>query len=156
MSKHEILCPCKSKQTYQSCCQPLHTNKIIASRAEQLMRSRYSAFVVNDIDYLIATSHPRKREDDDELILKKTIAETQWLGLKVIKHFQNNNSATVEFSAFYQGDSTIEQLHEKSRFLYENKHWFYLDGEVLPAIKLSRNDLCFCGSGKKVKKCPHS
>jgi len=138
---------------YQACCQPLHQGKLIASSAEQLMCSRYSAFVLKNSAYLIATLHPSKREHDDDIVLKQTMAQTHWLGLKIIDHYQQKDTATVEFSAFFQGDSTIEQHHEKSRFILEDTHWFYLDGDILPDVKLSRNELCFCGSGKKVKKC---
>jgi len=155
-SNQDISCPCKSGKAYTACCQPLHEKRVIANSAQQLMRSRYSAFVLKNTSYLIATLHPSKRESNDELVLKQTMDETQWLGLKLIKHHQKSDATTVEFVAFYQGDSEIEQLHEKSRFIHENKHWFYLDGEILPAIKLSRNELCFCGSGKKVKKCHSS
>ena len=150
---HDTLCPCKSNKAYQVCCQPLHTGDVIANNAEQLMCSRYSAFVLKNIPYLIATLHPSQRENDDECVLKKTMDETQWLGLKIIKHKQQGSTATVEFIAFHQGKSDIEQLHEKSNFILENTLWFYVDGEILPAVKQSRNELCFCGSGKKIKKC---
>ncbi|KKL28906.1 hypothetical protein LCGC14_2370490, partial [marine sediment metagenome] len=53
-------CPCCSNQTYQKCCQKLHNGDLTAASAEQLMRSRYSAFVVGDIGYLIKTLHPDK------------------------------------------------------------------------------------------------
>lgn len=150
---HEMLCPCKSNKAYKACCQPLHDGHVLANSAEQLMCSRYSAFVLKNTTYLIATLHPDKREVDDETVLKQTMAQTQWLGLKIIAHTPTGKVASVEFSAFFQGKSEIEQLHEKSHFINENDHWFYVDGEILPTIKLSRNDLCFCGSGKKVKKC---
>jgi len=153
LSDHQILCPCKSNKTYQACCQPLHEGRVMANSAEQLMCSRYSAFVLENTNYLIATLHPNKRQIDDDAVLKQTMENTQWLGLKIIKHQQKVNVATVEFIAFYQGETNIEQLHECSRFSYEQERWFYIDGDILPAVKLSRNELCFCGSGKKVKKC---
>lgn len=146
-------CPCISNKTYKACCKPLHDGLLSAKSAEQLMRSRYSAFVANNVSYLIDTLHPNKREIDDEIVLKETIAKTLWLGLRIVQHKPNGHTATVEFVAFYQDGSEIGQLHEKSNFIYENGRWFYSDGEILVAIKLSRNELCFCGSGKKVKKC---
>lgn len=145
-------CPCDSNKPYQSCCHTLHKGDLTANSAEQLMRSRYSAFVVGDIAYLIATLHPDKRQVDDEAILRQIIEQTHWLGLKIIRHKATGNDATVEFVAFYQDEPT-GQLHERSHFIKENKQWFYVDGEMLSPIKLSRNDLCFCGSGKKIKKC---
>jgi len=152
-SSNDILCPCKSNKAYQACCQPLHDGHVMVNSAQQLMCSRYSAFVLKNTPYLIATLHPSQHEVDDETVLKQTMAQTHWLGLKIIQHRQKGKIATVEFAAFYQGESSTEQLHEKSNFILDNNRWFYLDGEILPAIKLSRNELCFCGSGKKVKKC---
>lgn len=152
MSNRFLSCPCNIRTSYQACCQPLHNGKLIANTAEQLMRSRYSAFVMANIPYLIATLHIDKRQNDDEVVLLRTIKQQQWLGLKVIHHKATGINATVEFVAFYQQQST-GQLHERSHFIRENGLWFYVDGKILPPLKLSRNDLCFCGSGKKIKKC---
>ena len=78
--------------------------------------------------------------------------QTQWLGLKIINHKPSAKTATVEFIAFYQ-DNPIGQLHEQSRFIQEDEQWYYTDGDILEPIKLSRNEACFCGSGKKLKRC---
>jgi len=145
-------CPCLSNRSYKSCCQPLHHDDLQACSAEQLMCSRYSAFCLGNINYLIATLHPDKRKDNDKKALAQTIKQTKWLGLRVIKHKQTGLFATVEFVAFFEADP-IDQLHEKSNFIKEDGRWFYVDGEFLPPIKLARNELCFCGSGKKFKKC---
>lgn len=152
LSDNNKLCPCLSNKPYQACCQPLHDGVIFANSAEQLMCSRYSAFYLGKINYLIDTLHPDKRQADDEEVLKKTIEETHWLGLRIIKHRQKKHSATVEFIAFYQTKS-VGQLHERSNFIKQANRWFYIDGEILEPIKLSRNEPCFCGSGKKFKKC---
>ena len=152
MAEQTKQCPCLSGKPYSACCQPLHEDKITASSAEQLMCSRYSAFYLGMIDYLIDTLHPDKRQNDDQLTLAQTIKKTQWLGLKIIAHKASKQSATVEFIAFYQ-DEGIGQLHEKSQFIKEKGRWFYQDGEILAPMKLSRNELCFCGSGKKLKRC---
>jgi SEC-C motif-containing protein len=147
-----IACPCLSGNNYGACCEPLHNRSLTANSAEQLMCSRYSAFHLAKLDYLIATLHPDKRQPDDLPLLQKTIEQTSWLGLQIIKHNDNGNTATVEFIAFYQ-DENIEQLHEQSNFILQDNRWFYVDGQFLPAVKLSRNQSCFCGSGKKLKKC---
>jgi SEC-C motif domain protein len=148
------LCPCISDEPYLTCCEPLHLGVLHANSAEQLMRSRYSAFVRGMINYLIDTLHPDKRQNDDEQALAQIIEQTEWLGLKIINHKQTEVNATVEFIAFYH-QQPIGQLHECSNFIKQNGLWFYVDGAVLPAIKLNRNELCFCGSGKKIKKCHH-
>lgn len=145
-------CPCISGKSYSACCQALHEGKITASSAEQLMCSRYSAFYLGKVDYLIQTLHPDKRQADDQTTLAQTIKQTKWLGLKIVAHKNSGLKATVEFIAFYQ-ENPIGQLHEKSNFVKESSQWFYNDGEFLEPIKLSRNELCFCGSGKKLKRC---
>jgi len=145
-------CPCISGQSYRTCCAPLHEGAITAQSAEQLMRSRYSAFVLGLASYLVSTLHPDKRQADEELLLKQTIEQTHWLGLQIVSHQSHQNTATVEFIAFYQ-ENEIEQLHEKSNFIKLDKQWFYIDGQFLPPIKLTRNQECFCGSGKKFKHC---
>jgi SEC-C motif-containing protein len=70
MTNHSS-CSCQSGTPYTQCCQPLHTGQVKALKAEQLMRSRYSAFVLGKIEYLIATLHPDKRQTDDHQTLKK-------------------------------------------------------------------------------------
>ncbi len=119
------------------------------------MRSRYTAFKLGSINYLIDTLAPEKRKSDDKEKLTQVIEGTQWLGLKVVtteKGKKRDIEGVVEFVAFYQ-DGSFEQLHEHSKFIKHDSKWFYLEGEFLPAIKIGRNDPCFCGSEKKYKKC---
>ncbi len=151
-----VLCPCQSNHPYQRCCLPLHNQQIIPDSAKQLMRSRYSAFFFKRADHLMNTLHPEFKKSDDESELNQIFKTTQWLGLKIINHSQtSSDSALVEFVAFYQDpqSKTVQQLHENSRFSKVDHQWLYQDGEQLASIKLSRNDACFCGSGKKIKKC---
>ncbi len=122
------------------------------------MRSRYSAFSKGDIDYLIASHHPSKRQPNHRTSLANTIEQTTWLGLKIVSSAPpqpNDTTGYVEFAAFYQqaGQSTVEQLHEKSEFTKQSGQWYYLQGQLLDPIQLGRNDLCWCGSGKKYKRC---
>ena len=147
-------CPCCSGLSYQQCCGRFHSGQETPDTAEQLMRSRYSAFSLGLIDYLLATIHADSRQNDDTQALQQTIDQTKWLGLKIIsQHELGANQVQVEFAAFYQDDNNIGQLHERSRFKYINQRWYYVDGEFLPPLKLGRNEACFCGSGKKFKQC---
>ncbi len=119
------------------------------------MRSRYCAFYLRDSQYLFDTLYPAKRQPNEKSLLDKSINDTEWLGLKIVDTDagkSKDSEGKVEFVAFYQGDG-IEQLHERSNFKKENDQWFYVDGTHLPPIKIGRNDDCFCGSGKKFKKC---
>jgi len=91
------------------------------------MRSRYSAFVLDLRDYLLATWHTSTRParlDANEVGLK-------WLGLEVRRHtLIDADHATVEFIARNKLAGRAQRLHELSRFVRENGHWFYVDGDV--------------------------
>jgi len=146
-------CFCGSNEHFSNCCQPYLNQEKIPTNAEELMRSRYSAFNVGDVDYLINTLLPEKRQEDDKLQIQNTVDNTEWLGLKIITGPKRQEDE-VEFVAFFQEEENIiGQLHECSNFAQQDNKWFYIDGVHLPEIKLKRNDLCFCGSGKKYKKC---
>ena len=97
-----------------------------APDAEALMRSRYSAFVLEDGAYLLATWHPSRRPEhvDFEPGLK-------WLGLEVREHRRvDATHAEVEFVARSRLGGRAHRLHERSRFVCEDGRWFYLDGEI--------------------------
>lgn len=145
-------CPCGQPQAYENCCQPLHLGIQQATDAVVLMRSRYCAFVKQDIDYLINTLHPAQRRADDRQTLQQTCQTTRWLGLKIIDSGSHGQQAEVEFVAFYD-DQPLGQLHERSRFIWEQNQWFYVAGQLMSPLKLARNDRCICGSGGKFKHC---
>ncbi len=138
-------CPCGSQQTYADCCQPIIENDD-AHSAEMLMRSRYTAFVMQDAAYLLKTWHESTRPDDFKL------GKSQWLGL----HILSSTFDTVHFEAAFYTGSKAMILKECSRFMYENEHWRYVDGDCKLEM-IGRNDGCFCGRGRKFKQCckPH-
>ena len=149
------LCPCGSKKQYRYCCEKYFLGKATAETAEKLMRSRYTAFCKGNIDYLVATLHPDKRTSKDEAQLSKTINNTKWLGLNVIKTNKgkkNDAIGYVEFEAVYRA-SELVQLHEYSKFVKVDGKWFYVEGDILPGTIPKRNESCWCGSGKKYKQC---
>lgn len=154
-------CHCGSNSSYARCCQPLHLGSSHATTAQQLMRSRFSAFCTANVDYLIATHHPSKRRADDKQQLRTGMEDEQWLQLKICNSRQGSatdRTGEVEFIAFYRQGERLRQLHENSRFVQEQERWYYLDGDMLASaekieIQLGRNDLCWCASGKKYKKC---
>ncbi|MGL4767352.1 MAG: YchJ family protein [Formosimonas sp.] len=117
-------CPCDSALPYVQCCQPLHQG-MAAQHAQALMRSRYSAYVLNLNDYLMATWHPSTRPSS-----LQTEQGLKWLGLRINRAWQNTpNEAFVDFTARYKvGGQRAERLHEVSRFVFEDNHWFYVDG----------------------------
>ncbi len=147
------LCPCGSGQSLANCCQPYLKGVAIAPTPEALMRSRYSAFATQAIDYLIKTHHPSQRSLHDRASLQQSCQTTTWKRLVVLDSgITDEHLGFVEFMAVYQA-AEMGQLHERSAFVKESGQWFYLDGEILPPIEPKRGEPCWCGSGKKYKRC---
>ena len=140
-------CPCGSGLNYSECCATLIELGVPAETAEQLMRSRFTAYVLNKPDYLFQTWHSDTRPDLSEL----ANSPVKWDFLKVISANEATNRAEVEFLARGHADGHDVILHERSRFINEDEQWYYLDGEIF--AQPSKNGLCPCGSGKKFKRC---
>ena len=122
-------CPC-GNANYVACCGRLHAGAIAAT-AEQLMRSRYSAYVLRLPDYLLETWHVDTRPVDVDLDDASARA-TKWLGLEVRRHSADGDRATVEFVArFRVGGASAQRLHEISRFELNDGRWFYRDGDFV-------------------------
>lgn len=151
------LCLCGSRKAYQYCCLMYLSAKKQPETAEKLMRSRYTAFCLGNVDYLISTLAPAQKQPQEQAELTDTINNTQWLGLTVLNTNQgkkNDSIGYVEFEAIYQLKSNEpQQLHERSKFLKIDGKWFYVDGEILPGTKPQANQPCWCHSGKKFHKC---
>lgn len=121
-------CPCLSGLAYDDCCGRFHRGEATAPTAEQLMRSRFSAFAVGDGDYLLATWHPRTRPAAVELD-----PADRWYRLDVHTTERGgpfDEAGLVEFTAYHRGPAGSGTLHEVSRFVRERGRWFYLDGQV--------------------------
>ena len=120
-------CPCGSGRGYLKCCGPLHHGERQAATAEMLMRSRYSAYVRADADYLFRTWHPRTRPD--EISPDPGIV---WIGLDVVDTDaggEDDDSGEVEFVAHFESAGRVDTLHERSRFERRAGRWFYVDGD---------------------------
>jgi SEC-C motif-containing protein len=118
----QALCPCGSGLSLDDCC-GCYIAGMTAQTAEQLMRSRYTAYVFKNNAYLFATWHVRTRPE----LLEEDNAK--WLGLKIINYQQHDNThAIVEFVARYKIAGRAYRLHEISQFVFEEGRWFYLDG----------------------------
>lgn len=97
-----------------------------APDAQALMRSRYSAFVLEDAGYLLATWHPSRRPPSVEFE-----PGIRWLGLQVRAHrVLDAQHAEVEFVARSRLAGRAHRLHERSRFLCEDGRWYYVDGDL--------------------------
>lgn len=123
-------CPCGNLRAYDACCGRFHRGDA-PETAQQLMRARYSAYVLMLESYLLATWHPSTRPP--EFCLADSIG-TRWLGLDLKSHHLGGEWAQVEFIARYRlGTGPAQQQNEISRFVREQGCWYYLDGEFPPA-----------------------
>jgi SEC-C motif-containing protein len=117
-------CPCLSGETFGSCCEPFLAGRADAPTAEQLMRSRYTAFVVGAAEYLRRTWHPSTRPA--ELVLDPAI---RWYRLDVLRRERGgplDSMGIVEFVAYSRHDGQRHEQHEVSRFAREGGRWRYV------------------------------
>lgn len=151
--KMSQLCVCKSGQDYENCCQPFHMNQQFPENAAQLMRSRYAAYVLKNIAYIVKTTVPAQQKLLDQEAMLQWSQDTKWEGLDIIQHLPkvDKNHAQVEFKAYYQTDHSRQFHHELSTFTFIDGRWYFLDPTV--DMSLTMKQPCLCGSGKKFKQC---
>jgi len=144
-------CPCGSSLFYEECCGRILESGATALGAEQLMRSRYTAFYLGHSQYLFDTSSASLQSQLTVEALQVSCDQCQFIKLDVLNYGEN----WVEFIAHLIADDEYQQLHEKSQFVREGGEWKYDTGELFPTPRkrLKRNDDCPCTSGKKYKKC---
>jgi SEC-C motif domain protein len=127
-------CPCgrldakKQPLAYGACCGLYIDGELTAPDAQSLMRSRYSAFVLENAGYLRSTWHASQRPATLDFE-----PDVKWLGLQVQNHTViDATHAEVTFVA-RQRDRTGRaiRLHERSRFVCESGAWYYVDGDSL-------------------------
>lgn len=125
-----------------------------ADTPEQLMRSRYTAFVFKNVGYLLQTTHEDMMSADLRQELELACEGNEWLSLRVIDapHPKADNGV-VQFVAYCRQGQSVGELHERSYFKKVDGAWLYQSGQVLPHYKIGVNEACWCGSGKKIKKC---
>ncbi len=123
-------CWCGEAKRFAQCCEPHLLGVTQPQTATELMRSRYSAYVTKDADYLLATWHPKTRPASIEFD-----EHMRWLGLKVVEAKAGGNSdaeGTVNFVARYRVAGRGHRLEELSNFTKINGRWFYRDAAVSP------------------------
>lgn len=154
-------CYCGSGTAYSDCCEPVIGGVQTAVSAEQLMRARYSAYVVAQMDFVFETTHPDHREGYDHAGTKEWAETSEWLGLEIIgtkKGSQADNDGEVEFIARFNEKNELREHHENAQFIKSDGQWYFTEGVMVKqrpvsVVKIGRNDPCTCGSGLKYKKC---
>ncbi|WP_317132878.1 YchJ family protein [Pseudotamlana haliotis] len=100
-----------------------------AKTAEQLMRSRYSAFVLANGDYLIESQHSKTRQPKEKKAIINWAKSVQWIKLEVLETTKGqieDTEGTVTFNAYFYENGKVDVIHEKSAFVKENNLWTYL------------------------------
>ena len=166
-------CPCGSNFPFTDCCGPLIRGTAFADTAEDLMRSRFTAFIQKNWEYLVITSHPEEKKEMARLGPELVDDEVEWKRLEILgtrAGSRDDSEGQVDFIAHYTRGDQEQTLRESSRFYKINGRWVYkrkdsklplvpvsLPGKpktfVRNEAKVGRNDPCPCGSGKKYKKC---
>jgi SEC-C motif-containing protein len=155
-------CPCatSSGATYKDCCQPLHLGQQTCLKPLDVLKSRYSAFCYRDIGYIIATTHPKCRDyQEDRIAWAKDLNKNgmfdsfDFIGLEVLKDEDGDNNdheAYIEFQVRMKGrEGNLEQrsvasiageetlVTERSQFLRdpETGIWTYSGGDVRSGVE---------------------
>ena len=121
-------CLCKSNKSYQQCCGRFIENNQAPSTPEELMRSRYSAYTLARIDYIVATQIAPGFCYDDALEWAK---KCKWLGLEVHRAWideKNPAIGFVEFTAHFKEQGRKKKIEELSRFELKGGKWVYVNG----------------------------
>lgn len=120
-------CPCYSGELYSTCCRPYHRRIKAPATPVDLMRSRYAAYALSNISYIIDTTHPDSpiRQSNQSLWkaeLRKFCEKTDFVGLSILQ----SQGAFVTFHAQLQEGSADVSFMERSEFSLHNGKWYYV------------------------------
>ena len=149
------MCYCGSAQPFDECCNRYIQGVDNAPCALTLMKSRYSAFCTQAIDYLCTTCSTKALLNNSRDEVAQFASAASFIKLEIVDSELVAIPAYVEFKAHYLHNNTLCCIHERSAFVKDQGSWRYDEGELFPVqeVKLNRNDPCPCDSGKKFKKC---
>ena len=128
------ICPCGSSKAIDKCCGTYHQN-VNAPTALLLMKSRYSAYVIGDVDYLVKTTHPLHQHNLSKSDIEQWSTENTWQSLQIIatKNVSEIKSE-VEFKAsFFDAKNKPTVHHELSTFDKIEGIWYYSTGVIDPS-----------------------
>jgi len=129
-SQVQTLCVCHSQKPFKQCCDRFLNGDQYPKTAEQLMRSRYSAYALGGYgEYILQTWLPVMAPKFSPIQL--SLKEHDWVNLDVLGKGQVGDDAWVEFKAYYQTpDTEAAMLHERSSFKRVQGKWLYVGAEI--------------------------
>jgi SEC-C motif-containing protein len=163
----EQICPCrvgeKTPLSYDACCKP-YIEGAPAPTPEALMRSRYTAYALGNVDYLFDTLAPESRHDFDRKSVTRWSHQARWHGLEIVSSeggAPGDETGLVEFIAHFTLDAERRAHRELSQFRFnkDEQRWQFVEevqrksAPIVKGAQPGRNEPCPCGSGKKYKKC---
>jgi SEC-C motif-containing protein len=154
---------CGKGESLESCCGPYLKGEAQPATAEALMRARYAAYALGNVDYILSTHDPETAKDVDRNSTEAWSKGSTWLGLEILKTEAGGPEdvgGAVEFVARYKLKGVTVNHRERATFRKDGSRWVFVDGKDItaPPVRrqgpaVGRNDPCPCGSGKKYKKC---
>ncbi len=131
----ELICPCGSGKLYLECCGLYHQGKE-PETALTLMRSRYSAYALSNVDYIVRTTHSslsKNLETWKKEILNFALS-TDFEGLEILDAKEEGNKAIVVFIANLKQEDEDRTFTERSFFAKVNGRWLYVNGDLFPGV----------------------
>ena len=128
-------CYCSSGKEFADCCQPFIEGTAKPQTAEELMRSRFSAYAICAVEYLLRSTHPSVRKSYTAEEIENWAKSNRWEKLEIVSKSDGETKdkfGTVEFKAYFLDENKAPQIHhEISTFRKELGKWFFVDGKVL-------------------------
>ncbi len=164
----DAVCPCRimteEPLPYSACCAPYIEAGKPGPSPEALMRSRYTAYALGNVDYLLESLAPESRYDFDREAVAHWSTHAQWQGLDILSTeggAPGDSTGYVDFVAHFNIEGESRSHRERSLFRYDegDQRWYFVEeanrrpAPIVKGPQPGRNDPCPCGSGKKYKKC---
>ncbi len=120
------LCYCGSQKPFGECCEPFLLGTGLPVTAEELMRSRYSAFATRNVSYILETTSPGYRKYYNPKSILEWSSNSTWISLEIL----SSSEKRVKFVATYLDETGQLMRHvEDSRFEKIGERWYFMDGE---------------------------
>ena len=120
-------CPCRSGESYKNCCHPFHQGQSVLT-ALALMRSRYSAYALGLVDYIIQTTHPQNEQPLSRETIEQFCATTEFKNLEIFNVEEEPEKSQVTFRASLMSQGQDISFVEESLFEKVDGQWLYRSG----------------------------